>query len=265
MTTDATRASLSNGQDWGAFGVKVAFGTTTALDHVSLATVPWQAAAVGGDGAGKTTLLRTLVGRVRPAAGHVQAPGTRHSRVRVHAHGASRVWQDLTVQASSRASTAGSEIRRPPRPQVHLRTGGRVPAAAWTLWARPNRRVHPHAQHPAGSHRSEPVQRRRAAWSPLRGDSQMSLNLVPGCPQLGFVASQHGWIRSPSPPASPSPRRPDGLCRSARLLCGRCGEPASSACAYGCRDVGDLTRDRPRRRNGAGHGTRTRSRRPACG
>ncbi|MET7988856.1 ABC transporter ATP-binding protein [Streptomyces sp. NPDC005281] len=81
---------------WGAFEVTVAFGATTALEGITLPAHPGQVAAVvGGDGAGKTTLLRSLVGRVRPKAGTVQAPAP--TDCGFMPTGASGVWQDLTV------------------------------------------------------------------------------------------------------------------------------------------------------------------------
>lgn len=84
------------GRGWGVSGVTVDFGATRALDAVNLPAVPRQVAAVvGGDGAGKTTLLRTLVGRIRPAAGRVRAPGI--AECGFMPTGASGVWQDLTV------------------------------------------------------------------------------------------------------------------------------------------------------------------------
>ncbi|MFG2430835.1 ABC transporter ATP-binding protein [Streptomyces sp. NPDC048590] len=95
MSTLANHTT-AGGQDWGAFGVTVSFGATTALDRVTLPAVPGSVAAVvGGDGAGKTTLLRTLVNRVRPAAGHVTAPPP--TECGFMPTGASGVWQDLTV------------------------------------------------------------------------------------------------------------------------------------------------------------------------
>jgi ABC-2 type transport system ATP-binding protein len=82
--------------EWGAFGVTVAFGRSTALDNITLPARSGQVAAVvGGDGAGKTTLLRTLVGRVRPGTGRVGAPPAAERGFMPT--GASGVWQDLTV------------------------------------------------------------------------------------------------------------------------------------------------------------------------
>lgn len=53
----------------------VRFGTTMALQDVSLQIEPGSVVAVvGGDGAGKTTLLRALVGKVQLARGEVDAP-----------------------------------------------------------------------------------------------------------------------------------------------------------------------------------------------
>ncbi|MEU9734824.1 ABC transporter ATP-binding protein [Streptomyces sp. NPDC048002] len=96
MSPDTAGTSAADTHQWGAFDVTVTFGATTALDHVTLAAVPGQVAAVvGGDGAGKTTLLRILVNRVRPATGHVQAPATVDCGFMPT--GASGVWQDLTV------------------------------------------------------------------------------------------------------------------------------------------------------------------------
>lgn len=60
------------------FAVRAAaarFGTTLALDDVSLLVEPGSVVAVvGGDGAGKTTLLRSLVGEVELERGRVDAP-----------------------------------------------------------------------------------------------------------------------------------------------------------------------------------------------
>jgi ABC-2 type transport system ATP-binding protein len=87
----------SRQRDWGAYEATVDFGPTRALDAVTLRAVPGQVAVVvGGDGAGKTTLLRTLVGRIRPAAGTVRAPATVERGFMPT--GASGVWQDLTVE-----------------------------------------------------------------------------------------------------------------------------------------------------------------------
>ncbi|MFH8256012.1 ABC transporter ATP-binding protein [Streptomyces roseolus] len=86
----------SGGEQWGTHDISVAFGTTVALDRVTLPVPPGQVAAVvGGDGAGKTTLLRTLVGRVRPQSGRVHAPEGKLCGFMPT--GASGVWQDLTV------------------------------------------------------------------------------------------------------------------------------------------------------------------------
>ena len=53
----------------------VRFGTTIALQDVSLQIEPGSVVAVvGGDGAGKTTLLRVLVGKVPLERGEVDAP-----------------------------------------------------------------------------------------------------------------------------------------------------------------------------------------------
>jgi ABC-2 type transport system ATP-binding protein len=83
-------------QPWGAHAVTVRRGDAAALDDVTFPVPRGEVAAVvGGDGAGKTTLLRTLVGGIRPGAGHVSAPPL--DRCGFMPTGASGVWSDLTV------------------------------------------------------------------------------------------------------------------------------------------------------------------------
>lgn len=111
MSTEATHAA-AGAQGWGAFDVTVVFGSTTALDHVTLAAVPGQVAAVvGGDGAGKTTLLRTLVNRVRPDTGHVRAPDA--VEYGFMPTGTSGVWQDLTVDENIAFVAAAHHLTGP--------------------------------------------------------------------------------------------------------------------------------------------------------
>ncbi|GAA4991988.1 hypothetical protein GCM10023205_75470 [Yinghuangia aomiensis] len=124
--TPAVPGSGNATQNWGAREVTVAFGATTALDAVSLAAVPGQVAAVvGGDGAGKTTLLRTLVGRIRPQSGRVEAPAT--ADCGFMPTGASGVWQDLTVAENLAFVAAAYHLAGPAYDQrrAHLlRTAG---------------------------------------------------------------------------------------------------------------------------------------------
>jgi ABC-2 type transport system ATP-binding protein len=56
-------------------GASVRFGSTLALDDVTIEIRPGSVvAAVGGDGSGKTTLLRALVGEVRLDSGQAGVP-----------------------------------------------------------------------------------------------------------------------------------------------------------------------------------------------
>lgn len=58
-----------------ARSLTVRFGSTLALDDVSVTVEPGSVVVVvGGDGAGKTTLLRSVVGEVRLESGTVVAP-----------------------------------------------------------------------------------------------------------------------------------------------------------------------------------------------
>jgi ABC-2 type transport system ATP-binding protein len=62
---------------WGATDLSVEFGSTTALDRVSIRLEPAAVhAVVGGDGAGKSTLLRVLAGIGVEHAGTISLPGT---------------------------------------------------------------------------------------------------------------------------------------------------------------------------------------------
>ncbi len=59
-------------------GLKVSFGSLTALDDVSLRAAPRMVTGIiGPNGAGKTTLLNAICGFVRPQAGpdHVRGQG----------------------------------------------------------------------------------------------------------------------------------------------------------------------------------------------
>ncbi|GAB3476540.1 metal ABC transporter ATP-binding protein [Nocardiopsis coralliicola] len=59
-----------------ARGVTVAYGATTALDHVDLTVAPGRICGLlGANGAGKSTLFATLIGLIRPRAGHVRLAG----------------------------------------------------------------------------------------------------------------------------------------------------------------------------------------------
>ncbi len=60
---------------WGADGVTIRFGRTTALDRVTVSADAGQVTmVVGGDGAGKTTLLRCVAGALAPGEGTVHRP-----------------------------------------------------------------------------------------------------------------------------------------------------------------------------------------------
>lgn len=78
---------------WGVENVSVSYGSTEALDDVTLDLDPGRiAVVVGGDGAGKTTLCRTIVGLEGVGAGEVRRPGRTCFQPET-----SGVWGDLTV------------------------------------------------------------------------------------------------------------------------------------------------------------------------
>ena len=80
---------------WGVDRISVRYGSTLALDRVSLGVGEGAVTAVvGADGAGKTTLLRALVGAVRPASGRTRRPDKR--RIGYVSAGPG-VYADLTV------------------------------------------------------------------------------------------------------------------------------------------------------------------------
>ncbi|MHA7984210.1 ATP-binding cassette domain-containing protein [Rathayibacter sp. CAU 1779] len=83
-------------QSFGVAGLTVRFGSTTALDDVTLDARPGEVTAVvGGDGAGKSTLLRVLAHRVRADAGELSTV----ERERLgYQPATSGVWPTLTVE-----------------------------------------------------------------------------------------------------------------------------------------------------------------------
>lgn len=64
---------------WGVSGATVRFGSTVALQDVTV-SIPTGSvvAVVGGDGAGKSTLLRAITGELALAGGSVSSPGKEH-------------------------------------------------------------------------------------------------------------------------------------------------------------------------------------------
>jgi ABC-2 type transport system ATP-binding protein len=100
---------VSRGNDWGAYGVTVAYGPKLALDDVTLEVPAGQVAAVvGGDGAGKTTLLRALTGVVRPRSGGVSIPPRREIGFMPASTG---VWRDLSVAQNMEFVASAHRIR----------------------------------------------------------------------------------------------------------------------------------------------------------
>jgi ABC-2 type transport system ATP-binding protein len=80
---------------WGLSHVTVAFGSTVALNDVSMSVTPGTVTAVvGGDGAGKSTLLRVLVGVLAPKSGTVTTPPRANIGFLA---GQNAVYHDLTV------------------------------------------------------------------------------------------------------------------------------------------------------------------------
>jgi ABC-2 type transport system ATP-binding protein len=92
---------------FGASSLRLSYGTTLALDDVSLAASPGEVTAVvGGDGAGKTSLLRCLAGALRPASGEILTPGKQRTG---YLPAGSGTYPDLTVaeNLAFRASAYG--------------------------------------------------------------------------------------------------------------------------------------------------------------
>lgn len=91
---------------WGTDRVTVAYGSTTALQEVSVDLQPGQIAmVVGGDGAGKTTLCRTVVGLEEIAAGAVRRPPRTCFQPET-----SGVWADLTVLENLQFVAGGYQL-----------------------------------------------------------------------------------------------------------------------------------------------------------
>jgi ABC-type multidrug transport system ATPase subunit len=92
---------------FGATSLRLSYGTTLALDEVSLDAAPGQVTAVvGGDGAGKTSLLRCLAGALRPDGGEIRSPGKQRTG---YLSAGSGMYPDLTVaeNLAFRASAYG--------------------------------------------------------------------------------------------------------------------------------------------------------------
>ena len=92
---------------FGATALRLSYGTTLALDGVSLAASPGEVTAVvGGDGAGKTSLLRCLAGALRPDSGEIRTPGKQRTG---YLSAGSGIYPDLTVaeNLAFRASAYG--------------------------------------------------------------------------------------------------------------------------------------------------------------
>ncbi len=56
-------------------GLTVRYGKRPALDHISMSLPSRSIGLLGPNGAGKSTLMKTLLGYLRPAAGHVRVLG----------------------------------------------------------------------------------------------------------------------------------------------------------------------------------------------
>src|SRR5437660_11358132 len=111
-TDPLTGTSATTAPGWGVRNLSVRYGTTLALDHVSLTVAAGQVTVVaGGDGAGKTTLLRCLAGALAPADGEVHTPGAGRTGYLPSGTG---VYPDLTV-AENMAFRARAYGLRPAR------------------------------------------------------------------------------------------------------------------------------------------------------
>jgi heme exporter protein A len=62
----------------GVADVRVVFGRTIALDHVTLDIPPGITGLYGPNGSGKSTLLRVIAGLLRPARGSISFDGSAH-------------------------------------------------------------------------------------------------------------------------------------------------------------------------------------------
>lgn len=81
---------------WGVRDVTVHYGSTVALDGVSIDVRPGTVSVVvGGDGAGKSTLLKVLTGLVTVERGTVRRPEQTRIGAMAEVPG---VWRDLTVR-----------------------------------------------------------------------------------------------------------------------------------------------------------------------
>ena len=100
---------------WGLDDVSVRFGSTVALDAVSLDVAPGGVTAViGGDGAGKSTAIRALAGLVPVVEGRVRRPAEERLGYLPETSG---VYPDLTVAenlafAATAHGIGGAELAR---------------------------------------------------------------------------------------------------------------------------------------------------------